>query len=78
MQAVEIKKAGQDVLHQLEDFNKKMWDAVSFSLIEAPLNSQENSKRTKEHRTERWQRAIQRAKGDKVKAYQLLSSEEFI
>ncbi len=80
-ETINVNKIGQDVLHQLEDFNKKMWDAVSFRMIQALLSQEpilkDSYTKTQEYRKERWQKALTQAHGDKRKAYQLLASEEF-
>lgn len=80
-QAVNVNKIGQEVLHQLEDFNKKMWDAVSFRMIHAMMSQEpvlkDSYTKTQEYRKQRWQKALNQAKGNKRKAYQLLISEKF-
>lgn len=80
-EAVTINKIGQEVLHQLEDFNKKMWDAVSFRMIHALMTQEpilkDSYTKTQEYRKQRWQKALTEAHGDKRKAYQILTSEEF-
>ena len=76
-----MQKIGQDVLHQLEDFNQRTWDAISFRMIHAlmaeELTLQDSYQKTQEYRKERWQKALAQADGDKRKAYQLVASEEF-
>lgn len=76
-----VQKIGQDVLHQLEDFNKRMWDAVSFRMIHAMMAEEpvlkDSYHKTQSYRKERWQKALIQAHGDKRKAYQLLASENF-
>lgn len=76
-----VQKIGQDVLHQLEDFNKKMWDAVSFRMIHAMITEEpvlkDSYQNTQEYRKQRFEKALKQAHGDKRKAYQLLVSEEF-
>lgn len=76
-----VQKIGQDVLHQLEDFNKRMWDAVSFRMIHAMMAEEpvlkDSYQITQEYRKECWQKALTQTHGDKRKAYQLLASEEF-
>ncbi len=76
-----VNKIGQEVLHQLEEFNKKMWDAVSFRMIHAMVSEEPILKnsyiKTQEYRKERWQKALTQAHGDKKKAYQLVASERF-
>ena len=76
-----VQKIGQDVLHQLEDFNKKMWDAVSFRMIHAMMAEEpalKNSfQNTQEYRKQRFEKALKQAHGDKKKAYQFLASENF-
>ena len=80
-ETINVNKIGQEVLHQLEDFNKRMWDAVSFRMIHAMVSEEPILKdsyiKTQEYRKERWQKALTQAHGDKRKAYQLLSSDEF-
>lgn len=81
-ETINVNKIGQEVLQQLEDFNKRMWDAVSFRMIHAMISQEivlKNSyQKTQSYRKERWQKALTEAQGDKRKAYKLLSSEEFI
>lgn len=76
-----VQKIGQDVLHQLENFNKKMWEAVSFRMIHALMAEEpiltDSYQKTQSYRKERWQKALRQAQGDKRKAYQLLASEKF-
>ncbi|HLC97644.1 MAG TPA: hypothetical protein VJC21_02590 [Candidatus Nanoarchaeia archaeon] len=80
-ETINIQKIGQDVLHQLEDFNKKMWDAVSFRMIHAMIAEElvlkDSFQKTQEYRKQRFEKALQQARGDKQKAYQLLASESF-
>lgn len=80
-EAVSVQKIGQDVLHQLEDFNKKMWEAVSFRMIHAMMAEEtvlrDSYQKTQVYRKQRWEKALKLAHGDKRKAYQLLASEEF-
>ncbi len=80
-QTVNVTKIGQEVLQQLEEFNKKMWDAVSFRMIHAMMAQDSTLKdsytKSQEYRKQRWQKALTQEHGDKRKAYQLLSSEEF-
>lgn len=76
-----VQKIGQDVLHQLEDFNKRMWDAVSFRMIHAMMAEEpllkDSYQITQEYRKQRMEKALKQAHGDKRKAYQLLASEKF-
>ena len=76
-----VQKIGQDVLHQLEDFNKKMWDAVSFRMIHAMMTEEpalkDSFQNTQEYRKQRFQKALKQAQGDKRKTYRLLASEQF-
>lgn len=76
-----VQKIGQNVLHQLEDFNKKIWDAVSFRMIHAIMAEEPVLKNsnpiTQEYRKQRWEKALKHAQGNKRKAYQLLASEDF-
>ena len=80
-ETMNVQKIGQDVLHQLEDFNKNMWDAVSFRMIHAMMAEEpvlkESYKNTQEYRKQRFEKALKQTHGDKRKAYQLLASENF-
>ncbi len=80
-EAINVQKIGQDVLHQLEDFNKKIWDAVSFRMIHAMMTEEpllkDSFQKTQDYRKQRWEKALQQAHGDKRKAYQFLASENF-
>ena len=80
-ESININQMGQNLLHQLEDFNKRMWDAVSFRMIHAMIAEEpilkDSYAKTQEYRKERWQKALTRANGDKQKAYQLLASGNF-
>ena len=80
-ETINVNQIGQDVLHQLEDFNKKMWDAVSFRMIHAMMSQEQVLKdsysKTQKYRKQRWQKALKQSHGNKRKAYQLLASEEF-
>ncbi len=80
-ETINVQKIGQEVLHQLEDFNKQMWDAVSFRMIHAMMSQEpvlKNSyQQTQSYRKQRWEKALKQACGNKRKAYQLLASEEF-
>lgn len=77
-----IKELGREVLTELEDFNKKIWDAISFRLIHASMSKEKELKNSYEtvqdYRLQRWQKALLQAKGNKRKAYELISSEDFI
>ena len=78
---VNVNKIGQEVLHQLEGFNKKIWDVVSFSMIYALISQEQglnySYQKTQEYRKERWKKALKQAHGNKTKAYKLLASEKF-
>lgn len=80
-ETLNVQKIGQEVLQQLEDFNKQVWDAVSFRIIHAMMTMEpvlkDSYTKTQEYRRERWQKALVQAKGDKRKAYDLLVSEHF-
>ena len=80
-ETINVNQIGQDVLHQLEDFNKKMCDAVSFRMIHAMMSQEQVLKdsysKTQKYRKQRWQKALKQSHGNKRKAYQLLASEEF-
>lgn len=80
-ETINVNKIGQEVLHQLEDFNKKIWDAVSFRMIHAMMSQEtvlkDSYKKTQEFRKIRWEKALKQANGNKRKAYQLLASENF-
>lgn len=78
---INVNKIGQDVLHQLEDFNKKMWDAVFFRMIHAMMSKEpalkDSYQKTQKYRKQRWEKALKQAHGNKRKAYYLLASENF-
>ena len=78
---INVQKIGQDVLHQLEDFNRNMWAAVSFRMIHAMMAEEpalkDSYQNTREYRKQRFEKALKQAHGDKIKAYQLLASENF-
>ncbi len=78
---VNVTMIGQEVLQQLEDFNKKMWDAVSFRMIHAMMSQKpplkDSYEKMQEYRKQRLSKALKQAHGDKRKAYHLLASEEF-
>tara|TARA_Y100000310_G_scaffold343333_1_gene450474 strand:+ start:303 stop:554 length:252 start_codon:yes stop_codon:yes gene_type:complete len=80
-ETVNVNKIGQEVLHQLEDFNKKMWDAVSFRMIHAMISQEpvlkDSYTKTQSYRKQRWEKALKQSHGNKRKAYQLLASENF-
>lgn len=80
-ETINVKKIGEEVLHQLEGFNKKIWDAVSFRMIHAMMSQEpvlkDSYQKTQEYRKERWERALKQAHGNKTKAYQLIASEKF-
>ena len=80
-ETINVQKMGQDVLHQLENFNKKMWDAVSFRIIHVLMAEEPELKnsfqKTQDYRKQRWEKALKQAHGDKRKAYQFLASEQF-
>ncbi len=80
-ETVNVKKMGQEVLHQLEEFNKRIWDAISFRMIHSLMSQEQVLKdsyqKTQEYRKQRWERALKLAHGSKTKAYQLLASENF-
>ena len=80
-ETINVSKIGQEVLHQLEDSNKKIWGAVSFRMIHAMMSEEPALKnsytKTQEYRKQRWQKALVQARGNKRKAYQLLASEDF-
>jgi len=76
-----VQKIGQDVLYQLEEFNKKIWDAISFRMIHALMSQEPELKEsyynTQEYRKQRWQKALLEAHENKTKTYELLASEDF-
>ncbi len=78
---VNVNKLGQEVLHQLEGFNKKIWNAVSFRMIHAMISQEpllkDSYQKTQEYRKQRWEKALKQARGNKTKAYQLIASETF-
>ena len=81
-QTLNVHRIGREVLHQLEDFNKKIWDAISFRIIHAAMSQEpilkDSYAKTQEYRKQRWEKALKQAHGNKQKAYQLLASEEFM
>ncbi len=75
-----LKQVGTEILGELKQFNKQVWDAVSFRLIHAKMSNEKSTDsyaKTKEYRRERWEKALDKAEGNKRKAYELLSSEKF-
>ncbi|MBU0456532.1 MAG: hypothetical protein ABH824_01645 [Nanoarchaeota archaeon] len=80
-ETVNVNKIGQEVLHQLEDFNKRMWDAVSFRMIHAMMSQEpvlkDSYTKTQSYRKQRLEKALKQSHGNERKAYQLLASEEF-
>jgi len=80
-ETINVNEIGQGVLHKLENFNKKIWDAVSFRIIHAMVSQEpvlkDSYTKTQEYRKQRWQKALKQAQGNKRKAYQLLATEEF-
>ena len=80
-ETVNINKIGQEVLHQLEGFNKKIWDALSFRMIHAMVSQEPVLKgsyqKTQKYRKQRWEKALKQTHGDKTRAYQLIASEKF-
>ena len=81
-ETINMSKIGEEVLQKLEEFNKKMWDAVSFRMAHAMMSQETEVKGSYEkvqgYRKQRWEKALKQAKGDRRKAYQLLASEKFI
>ena len=78
---ITVNKIGQQVLHQLEGFNKKIWGAVSFRIIHAMISQEpllkDSYQKTQEYRKQRWEKALKQTHGNKTKAYQLIASEKF-
>ncbi len=78
---INVNKIGQQVLHQLEGFNKKIWGAVSFRIIHAMISQEpllkDSYQKTQEYRKQRWEKALKQTHGNKTKAYQLIASEKF-
>ncbi len=60
-ETVNVNKIGQEVLLQLEDFNKRMWDAVSFRMIHAMISQEpvlkDSYQKTQSYRKQRWEKA---------------------
>lgn len=79
---VNVKEIGDEILTELGQFNKKIWDAISFRLIHATLSEKKELKSAyaniKSHRKRRFEKALLQAKGNKRKAYELIVSEDFI
>lgn len=82
VQELSIKEIGENVLVKLENFNRQLWDAISFRLIHTMMveenELQSAYKKVKEYRKERWNKALAQVKGNKRKAYELISSENFV
>lgn len=80
-ETINVNEMGKEVLQRLEEFNRKMWSAVSFRMIHAMMSQESvltgSYKKTQEYRKQRWEKALNQTKGNKRKAYQLLASEEF-
>ncbi|MBI2671993.1 hypothetical protein HYX16_03605 [Candidatus Woesearchaeota archaeon] len=82
-ETVTLQKIGQEVLEELKEFNKRTWDAIHFSLIYAQMKEElelkklDTDRNVREYRKERYEKALKLAKGDKMKAYNLLASEDF-
>ena len=82
-QTLDIKQVKKEVFEQLKEYNDRMWNAIHFSLIYGQLRQEPELKKlnidknVKEYRKERYEKAMALAKGDKLKAYNLLASEDF-
>ena len=82
-QTLDLQQVKKEVLEELKEYNDRMWDAIHFSLIYAQMKEEPELKKldtdrnVKEYRKERYEKAMKLAKGDKIKAYNLLASEEF-
>ena len=83
MSQINYKKLKKEMFEQLKVYNYRMWNAIHFSLIygqlkqEPELKKLNTEKNVKEYRKERYEKAMALAKGDKLKAYNLLASEDF-
>lgn len=82
-ETINIQKIGEQVLEELKEYNKRTWDAIHFALIYSELSQKpelkklETEKNVREYRKERWEKALKLAKGDELKAFNLLASEDF-
>ena len=83
MSKINYKKLKKEIFEQLKQYNDRMWNAIHFSLIygqlrqEPELKKLNTEKNLKEYRKERYEKAMALTKGDKLKAYNLLASEDF-
>ena len=82
-QMLDFQQVKKEVLAELKEYNDRMWDAIHFSLIytqmkeEPELKKLDTDRNVREYRKERYEKALKLAKGDKIKAYNLLASEDF-
>ena len=82
-ETVNLQRIGEEVLEELKEYNKRTWDAIHFALIYSELSQKPELKKldtdrnVREYRKERYEKALKLAKGDKIKAYNLLASEDF-
>ena len=82
-ETVNLQRIGEEVLEELKEYNKRTWDAIHFALIYSELSQKPELKKldtdrnVREYRKERYEKAMKIAKGDKMKAYNLLASEDF-
>lgn len=82
-QTLDIQQVKKEVFEQLKEYNDRMWNAIHFSIIYAQLKQEPELKKlntdkvVREYRKERYEKAMALAKGDKIKAYNLLASEDF-
>lgn len=79
---INVKEIGKEILTELEHFNKKIWDAISFRLVHATLSEEKELKssyaKVQSHRKQRFEKALLQAKGNKRKTHELIASEDFI
>ena len=82
-QTLDFEQVKKEIFEQLKEYNERMWNAIHFSLIYAQLKEEPELKKlntemvVKEYRKERYEKAMKLAKGDKIKAYNLLASKDF-
>ena len=80
-ETINMKEVGHEVLGTLEKMNKNIWHAVSFRMVHALMSEEKQLKdsyqKIQESRKERWQKALLQSKGNKRKAYDLVSSADF-
>lgn len=77
-----LEKHRSEILEELGTLNKRILDAINFRIIHALMKAEipilkDTEAKLSEYKKERWQKALEQAKGNKKEAYKLLASEEF-